>query len=256
MRKLMWKALMVAVVLGLAQFSFAGCEFGQGAQDVKSMTAAQLEKAGDECRQAKDYQRAIRYYREAVRKDKNNAVVYNKLGVSELKSGNNKRALAEFQRAVKINKKYADGLNNVGVVYFVERNFPQAITYFKKALALEENRANYHVNLGEAWFAQDKFDWAMNEFSRALELDPEVLLRSSRAGISAQVSSPEERAKFYYMLAKIQAKRGDVEQCLVCLQKAKENGYREMQDVYKDAEFSQVRTDARLAEIVPAPAPE
>ena len=48
----------------------------------------------------------------------------------------------------------------------------------------------------------------------------------------AQGSNVEERAKFYYLLAKIQAKRGDVQECLACLKRAKENGYRNLSDVY------------------------
>lgn len=254
MRGLMWKTIVVAVVVGLSQFSFGTSKLDQVTQDMKSMTVAELEKTGDERRAQKDYEQAIQYFREALRKDKKNAVLYNKLGLSELKSGDRKSARAHFEKAAKVNKKFADALNNVGAVYFIENNFSQATKYFKKAVALEETRATFHVNLAEAWFGQKKLDRAINEFSRALELDPEVLAKSSPAGVTARVSSPEERAEFYYMLAKIQAKRGDVQECLVCLKKAKEYGYRNLADVYKDEEFSRLWSDARLTEIIPPPA--
>ncbi len=39
-----------------------------------------------------------------------------------------------------------------------------------------------------------------------------------------------------YMLAKIQAKRGNLQECLVCLKKAKDDGYRNLANVYKDEE--------------------
>ena len=258
MRTPMWKTFVVAVIVGLSSlsFSFGSSNLDQVAREMKSMSVAELERAGDECRAQKNYEQAIQYFREAVRKDRKNAVLFNKLGLSELKNGDNKGARADFEKSAKVNKNYADAFNNVGAVYFVEKNFNEATRYFKKAVALEEARATFHVNLGEAWFAQKKLDWAINEFSRALELDPEVLAHSSRTGISAQVSSPEERANFYYMLAKIQAKRGDFEECLACLKKAKENGHRNLANVYKDEEFSRFWDDARLAEVVPPPTPK
>jgi hypothetical protein len=44
------------------------------------------------------------------------------------------------------------------------------------------------------------------------------------------------------MLAKIQAKLGNIQECLVCLKKAKEEGYRNIAHVYKDEEFRRLRT--------------
>ncbi|MGA9072876.1 MAG: tetratricopeptide repeat protein [Candidatus Sulfotelmatobacter sp.] len=254
MRGLMWRMIVVAVVVGLPQYGFGTCEPEQATRDMKSMSVAELEEAGDACRGQKDYEQAIQYLREALRKDRKNAVLYNKLGMAELTSGDRQSARADFERAAKVNKKYADALNNEGAVYFVENNFSQAAKYFQKAVALEETRAPFHVNLGAAWFSQKKLDRAMNQYARALELDPKALEQNARVGITAQVSSPEERAKFYYLLAKIQAKRGDVLECLACLKKAKDNGYRNLAKVYKEEEFSRLWNDPRLAEIVPPPA--
>ena len=58
------------------------------------------------------------------------------------------------------------------------------------------------------------------------------------------------------VLAKIHAKRGDAEQCFRCLRVAKDEGYRDLGNVYKDEEFSSLWKDPRLAEIVPPPAPK
>ena len=250
MRGLMLRMMVVAVVVGLSQ-----CGFGTepATRDAKSMTVAELEKAGDACRAQKDYAQAIQYFNEALRKEPKNAVLYNKRGMAELKSDARQNAVADFERASKLNKKFADAFNNIGAVYFVEKNFGQATKYFKKAVALEETRATFHVNLGTAWFSQKKLDRAINEYARALELDPDALVQNARAGINAQVSNPEERAAYDYMLAKIQAKLGNLQECLVCLKKAKEDGYRNIANVYKDEEFSRLWNDPRLAEIAPPP---
>jgi tetratricopeptide (TPR) repeat protein len=253
MRRLMWIVIVVAMVVGLLPCGFASSEPDQPRRDIKSMTVAELEKAGDACRAQKDYEQAQVYFREALRQDKKNAKLYNKLGLAELKASNLDSARLDFEKASKMNKKYSDAFNNLGAVYFMQKNFGQAAKYFKKAVALEETRPAFHVNLGAAWYSQKKMDRAINEYSRALELDPMALEANSRVGITAQVSSPEERAQYYYMLAKIQAKRGDLQECLACLKKAKDSGYRNMANVYKDEEFSRLRNDTRLSEIVQPP---
>jgi hypothetical protein len=55
------------------------------------------------------------------------------------------------------------------------------------------------------------------------------------------------------MLAKIYAKRGEADECMRSLKKAKEEGYRDLANVYKDSEFAQLRNDPRLAEIAGTP---
>jgi tetratricopeptide (TPR) repeat protein len=218
-----------------------------------SMTVAQLEAAGDQARMAKDYQQAIEYFEAAIRRDGGRAVLYNKLGLTYLKMNNLRAAKFSFQKAVKHNPKYADAINNVGAVHYMQKDYGNAARQFKKAVALDETRSTFHVNLGAAWFGQKKMDRAIAEYARALELNPESLTPGN-AGVAAQIASPEERARYSYMLAKIYAQRGDADQCLKHLRRAKEEGYRELANIYKDAEFASLRNDPRLAEIAPAPA--
>ena len=255
MRNLTLTMVVVAMLIALPNYSVAMPDPEQG-KAIGSMTVAELGKAGDEFRAQKDYRQAIVYFQAALRKDPKNAALYNKLGLANLQNGDLRSARAAFQKSAKLNPKYAEAFNNVGAVDFKQNNLGAAVKYFKKALALEETRATFHVNLGAAWFGQNKVDRALSEYTRALELDPEVLNNSSRAGVVAQISSPEESARYSYMLAKIYARRGNVEDCLRCLRKAKEEGYRDMANVYKDEEFASLRHDNRLSEVVPPPTPK
>ncbi len=253
MRMLRWNTIVMGIALALAGPALGLEEVEQRVVDVKSMTVAELEKAGDACRAQKDYEHAIQYFQEAVRKDKKSATLRNKLGMAELQAGETVQARIDFEKAAKLNPKFADALNNVGGVYFMQNKPGAAAKYFKKAVALDETRATFHVNLGAAWFSQKKFDRAINEYTRALELDPKVLEHHANVGGTAQIANPEERAKYNYMLAKIYAKHGDVDSCLLCLRKAKEGGYRDLASVYKEEEFSKLWGDARLAQVVPPP---
>ena len=251
MRQIVPKIMIVAVMLGLAEFGWATTAPDQS--NTKSMTVAQLEAAGDAARAQKDYEQAIEYFKMAVQKDRKNAHLYNKLGLAELKNNETTAARIDFEKATKLNKRYSDAFNNIGAIYYLQRDYDKAVKYFKKAAALEETRATFHVNLGAAWFGQKKMEQAVTEYSRALELDPNALTQTSKAGVAAQITSPEERAKYSYMMAQIYAKRGDVEHCLECLKNAKDEGYRDMANVYKDEQFSRVWQDGRLHQLVPPP---
>ena len=133
--------------------------------------------------------------------------------------------------------------------------FNDAEASFREAASLEPGSLSTQVDLASMCILQGKFDEAEAPLARALELDPEALEKNARVGITAQIGSNEERANFYYMLAKIHAKRCDSDNCILCLKKAKENGYKDMDKVYKEEEFARVWTDPRLQEVVPAPAP-
>ena len=254
MRGFTFTLVLLAMVLGLAGTSAGRSDAADPQVQMNAMSVADLERAGDEARAVKDYEQAITYFQAAVRKDKKNPLLLNKLGLSQLKANKLVEARSSFEKAVKRDSKYADGFNNLGAVYFVQRNLGAATRNFKKAVALNETKSVYHINLGAAWFGQNKLDRAMAEYGRALQLDPEALNRNSSAGISAQITTTEERARYDYMMAKLYAKMGNAEECLRCLKKAKEGGYHNMNNVYKDEEFSRLWQDPRLAEIAPPPA--
>lgn len=253
MRNIPLRIGLVMMLIMLSRYSSATPVPQQEKVNMDAMTVAQLEKAGDQARGQKDYTEAIRYFQAAVRKDRKNSVLYNKLGLAELKNNNPEAARLDFQRAAKCDSKNADAINNIGAVDFMQKKYGSAAKYFKKAVALDETHATYHVNLGAAWFSQKKLERAVMEYARALELDPDALRKDAKVGVTAQIASPEERARYSYMLAKIYARRGDVDGCLQCLRKAKEDGYRELANVYKDEEFSRIRENPKLHEVVPPP---
>jgi len=248
--------MMTAVILtGLVPICAVAQSDTQAAASTGSeiMTASEMEAKGDALRKQKEFPQAMQYYRAALRKEPTNAVLYNKLGMAELQVGNKKAAQGHFEKSSKLDPNFADPVNNMGVIAFIQKKHDRAIKYFKKALALNENRATFHVNLGAGWFAEEQWDRATTEFSRAVELDPMVFNQSTRSGVLGQIS-PEERARYDFMLAKMFGKRGDIDHCLQYLKKAKEEGYNDMGSVYKDEGFAKIWQDVRLAEVVPTPA--
>lgn len=219
-------------------------------------TAEQLEQRGDELRESKNYLDAIDYYEAAIKK-RPTAVLYNKEGMTYLLMSNLGKAQKYMKRAIKSDKNYAEAFNNLGVIFYIRKKYGPAEKNYKKALAIRES-ASFHSNLGTVYVAKKQYDRGMAEYAKAFDLDPDVFERSSRTGVSARMSSPEDRARFFYFLAKLYASRNDNEESLLYLRKSMEEGFKGIDDVYKDAEFATLRKDQRFTELMaqrPTPLP-
>jgi rubrerythrin len=64
------------------------------------------------------------------------------------------------------------------------------------------------------------------------------------------VPSPQDRARYDYVLAKLYARSGSSDRSLHYLRKAMEDGYKDIKNVYRDQEFSELRKDPRFAELM------
>lgn len=212
-------------------------------------TAAQLEGTADELRAQKAFADAFDYYRLALKKQPS-AALQNKLGISALQLMRYPEAKKAFAKSIKMDRTYADAYNNLGVVFYIQKKYSRAVKYYRKALALRETAGSFHSNLGTAYFARKEFPAAMAEYARAMELDPEVFERKSQAGVAAQMSSPEDRAYYCFMLAKMYARAGNFERALAYLRKSMEDGYQGIDAVYKDPEFAELRKEQRFAELM------
>ena len=141
----------------------------------KLEVAKTAEENGDLARLHKDYLKAAAYYTAAIRNSRQNAVLYNKLGIVELQLGEGGAAHKDFMEAVKYDPRFVPALNNLGAVALMDRKYKAAVGDFKRALALDETVASTHLNLAEAWMGLKQVDRAMTEYARALELDADVM---------------------------------------------------------------------------------
>jgi tetratricopeptide (TPR) repeat protein len=156
----------------------------------------------------------------------------------------------EFERAIRQNHSFAEAINNLGVIEYERRKYGRAVKQYKKALALEPDSASFYSNLGAAYFAKKDFEDATKAYWKAVQLDPGIFDRTSHSGISAQMASPDDRAHYDFVLAKLYAKIGDKDHSLEFLRKSMEEGYKGVQDVYTDPEFADLRKDTRLEELM------
>jgi tetratricopeptide (TPR) repeat protein len=218
-------------------------------------TAADLEKRADLLRGDKLYLDALDYYHAALVKKPNDARLLNKVGITELMMQHYKEARKSFERAIKADHQLADAYNNLGVVFYEGKKYGPAVKQYEKAISKDASSASFFNNLGAAYFSKREFDPALTAYQHALELDPEVFERTSRAGVQAQLPSPEDRARYDYTVAKLYAKMGLSDQSIEYLKKAMEAGYKDLKNVYKDVEFAEVRKSPRFTELMASKMP-
>jgi tetratricopeptide (TPR) repeat protein len=233
-------------------------------------TAEELERKGDQLRGDKDFLDALDYLRAAAAKTPKNAKILNKIGIVQLQMVHYSEARKSFEAAIKIDRGYADAHNNLGVDYYLQESakqaaklrtgsqpttwssgdFGRAIKEYRKAIKLQEDSASFFSNLGTAYFAKKDFAKAVESYSRALELDPDVFEHTSRVGVAAQTSSPGDRAEYFFLLARMYAKSGATDRSLSYLRRAMEDGYKDINKIFRDEEFAAVRNDPRFSALI------
>jgi tetratricopeptide (TPR) repeat protein len=220
-------------------------------------TPQDLDERGDTLRAEKAYLDAMDYYQAALRKvdrkDPFGASLYNKIGITQLLLTRFYDARKSFQKAVAIDHSYSEALNNLGVIFYHDKKYGRAIKYYKRALDIDPQNASYHGNLGSAYFSKKDVSDAISEYGKAMAIDPNIFERRSSMGIVLQMSSPEDRAHFSYLLAKMYAQMGQLDRSLLYLRRAMEEGYKGINEVYQDSEFAQLRKDQRFVSLMAQP---
>jgi tetratricopeptide (TPR) repeat protein len=217
-----------------------------------SASAEELEERGDQLRAEKAYLDAFDYYQAAIKKAPKGpgaAVLWNKAGMAQIQMARFDEAKKSFERAIKCDKTYPNAQNNLGSIYYRNKKYGRAAKYFRKAIQLDGNAASFHSNLASAYMGLKEIEKAVPEYRRALELDPDVFERRSSIGIIAQMS-PDDRAHYSYVLAKMYAQAGQFDRSLLYLRRAIEEGYKDVNSALQDAEFAQLRKDPRFNDLM------
>jgi tetratricopeptide (TPR) repeat protein len=92
----------------------------------------------------------LEHYRQAVRKNPDDARAYFDLGNVYGRSGKWEEAREAWQQAIRIDPDFVEAHSNLGLAYYLLGNYKKAIKSYKQAIRINPDYAEAHVNLGVA----------------------------------------------------------------------------------------------------------
>jgi len=143
-----------------------------------------LFKKGEFLRAIELYDEAIFYFKQALRAESEEPLIYNNIGIVYHQRGLYQQAENEFLKAVKLNPNYAEAHNNLGSTY-ARQNLPnKAIAEFKAAIGIDSSYANAYLNLGMAYAKTKQNKEAIRQYKKALRFDPGSLEIRTKLGVA------------------------------------------------------------------------
>ena len=209
-----------------------------------------LEQRGDLYMARKYYAEAAQAYQQILQADPKNATLHNKLGIAYHQLLNYNAAKKSYRRAIQLNPRFGPAINNLAAVEYAQKHYRAAVLNYLKALNITPGSAVVYSNLGTAYFALNNYEYAVKSYRYALLLDPEVFQRSGRSGSLIHQRDEKNAAVFNFYMAKTYADLRDVENTLLYLHKAWEEGYRDILKDLKDKVFEFLASEPRYSEFL------
>ncbi|GAB3534447.1 tetratricopeptide repeat protein [Pontibacter brevis] len=125
--------------------------------------------------------KGIDYLKQALERDRNNALANVILGDAYLKLKKGGEAMSSYDRAIQLDDKYATAYLRRGQLYTSSRNYNEAEEAFKKAIEIDPNFAPAYGDLGELYYFAGQYDKALSTFQKYVDMAEDT---------------PETRAKY------------------------------------------------------------
>jgi len=100
--------------------------------------------------------KAIKFYRLAVKADPDYAVAYNNLGIALYHGDEFDEALICFKKAVELNPEYAKAMINIGLIYLRRKDQKTAEEWYKRAKTVDEKYVRDRRNSAEKKYREGK----------------------------------------------------------------------------------------------------
>ena len=222
-----------------------------GATNVPAMTPMQsAELHGDVLMARKEFVQAVDAYGKVLAEHPNDALVLNKVGVAYQQLGDLHRSSRYYKKAMKADKNFASPINNLGSVEYEKKHYGKAISLYKKAAVLKIDLSVIYSNLGYAYFANKQYPEATDSFGKALALDPTIFEHRGGYGSIIQQRTTTDPGLFYFFVAQSFASAGDAERAAHYLKLARDDGYTKFRSAETDPAFARVIKDPRVQEVL------
>lgn len=146
----------------------------QNKEDEQKLEAfRQIVEKGNTAYESADYTQALDCFQKAIEISKDDASLYNWLGVCYQKLNQPEQALNAFQQAVGLEPNSSKAQNNLAVTAKELQKYDIAETALKKAIEIDPDFLEGHYNLGLVEEQLGKYNDAIAEYELVYNKDPE-----------------------------------------------------------------------------------
>jgi Tfp pilus assembly protein PilF len=131
---------------------------------------------------------------EAVKNDRKNPEAYCLLGMCRHKQGDHKSAVRFYRQAIRFDRDFAPAHNGIALTYFELGKKTRALNSFKKAVSCNPGNTDYLNNLGYFYMSEGSLEQAEMSFRQCIVMDPEYKLALNNLGICLTLAGRQEEA--------------------------------------------------------------
>lgn len=168
-----------------------------------------------------EYDKARKYFEQAILRDHNNQELMNYLGATYEKLKAYDKAKTILTETVSKFPYWIDAYYSLGIVYNRSGNYSSALTIYQELLNTNISSEETHFCIGETYFNMADYSTAVEEYKKVININP-------------------KRFECYYKLAYISAIKKDFQTTIDWLTKAVDAGFRDFESVEKDKAFAAI----------------
>jgi tetratricopeptide (TPR) repeat protein len=131
---------------------------------------------------AEDYERALPFFVEAVRKNPNFAEAFFQIGYCLGKVGRYFDAIGPYLEAIRIKPNDFDTHNNLCVAYGMVRRYDEAMKACGQAIRIKEDLSEAYNNLGWVYHKIGRYPEAIESCKQAIRLNPDLAMAHFNLG--------------------------------------------------------------------------
>ena len=185
--------IILIVLIGMVIWSLVGVVSAQSKSKYKHLGIAEYEKG--------NYKEAIELYNKGIKKNPEDACLFNNRGLAYYSLEQYKKAIPDFDKAIELKPDFTDAYYNRGIAYFRKGSYynfeprKKAISDFTKVIELQPENTDAYYNRAVIYTEQihyhhkyatippkfpskdmDYYNKALADYSRVLNLDPAYVL--------------------------------------------------------------------------------
>ena len=130
-------------------------------------------RMADDALSTGNYEKAIEYYTEELKKTPADVHLRNNLGIAYMRLARYDDAFKEFQKAIAASPTYAKAHYNLGLVYYHKGFLDKEIEEYKKAIAIDPEYKSARINLASAYLAKGEITLAEKEYKWVIINEPD-----------------------------------------------------------------------------------